>query len=106
MTSTSTRSALGSSSDGGSHEALLGGSGTALPGGCADYRPLDPPDMSAIPPGPGLFTGQAGEYVLIGPGVHTGWGGAGTTTTAKHGSAGPWSPPDAEKPATPTPPVN
>jgi hypothetical protein len=32
---------------------------------CADYKPLQPPNNSAIPEGPGLFTGSDGEWVLF-----------------------------------------
>ena len=32
---------------------------------CADYKPFRPPDNSAIPEGPGLFSGEDGEWVLF-----------------------------------------
>ncbi len=32
---------------------------------CADYKPFQPPNNSAIPEGPGLLTGADGEWVLF-----------------------------------------
>ncbi len=32
---------------------------------CADYKPFQPPNNSAIPEGPGLLTGAEGEWVLF-----------------------------------------
>jgi hypothetical protein len=32
---------------------------------CADYKPFQPPNNSAIPEGPGLLTGSEGEWVLF-----------------------------------------
>ena len=33
---------------------------------CADYKPFQPPNNSAIPEGPGLLTGSEGEWVAAG----------------------------------------
>ena len=32
---------------------------------CADYKPFQPPNSSAIPEGPGLLSGEEGEWVLF-----------------------------------------
>ena len=32
---------------------------------CADYKPMQPPNNSSIPEGPGLLTGTDGEWVLF-----------------------------------------
>ena len=32
---------------------------------CADYKPFQPPNNSAIPEGPGLLSGEEGEWVLF-----------------------------------------
>ena len=38
----------------------------ALVGACVPIRPADPPRRNTeIPQGPGLFTGEAGELVII-----------------------------------------
>ena len=39
--------------------------GAAVLTACADYKPFRPPNNSAIPEGPGLFTGSEGEWVLF-----------------------------------------
>jgi hypothetical protein len=38
----------------------------ALAGACVPIRPADPPrNNTEIPQGPGLFTGEAGEFVVL-----------------------------------------
>ncbi len=34
---------------------------------CAEGKPFDPPQAGEIPPGPGLFTGEDGEFRLLRP---------------------------------------
>ncbi len=33
--------------------------------GCGSYEPFDPPVAGEIPPGPGLFSGPSGEFVIF-----------------------------------------
>lgn len=34
---------------------------------CGEVRPFTPPATGEIPPGPGLFTGKKGEFVITPP---------------------------------------
>ena len=44
----------------------LGLLAVALVGACVPIRPADPPrNNTEIPDGPGLFTGEAGELVIL-----------------------------------------
>jgi hypothetical protein len=48
------------------HAVLAGLLATALAGACTAPRPADPPrNNTEIPEGPGLFTGAAGELVIL-----------------------------------------
>ncbi len=38
-----------------------------LVAGCADMEPFDPPVADEMQPGPGLFSGPTGEFVLLRP---------------------------------------
>lgn len=32
---------------------------------CGNYQPFQPPPADSIPAGPGVFTGEAGEFVIF-----------------------------------------
>ena len=34
---------------------------------CAGFEPMDPPSNTDIKPGPGLFSGKTGEFVIPSP---------------------------------------
>lgn len=45
---------------------FLGGAMLLLLGACADMKPLEYTEIHEIPAGPGLLSGEDGEFVLYG----------------------------------------
>jgi hypothetical protein len=66
---------------------------TLLLVGCADLEPFDPPVADSLRPGPGLFSGPTGEFVLSRP-----WPGARETGDT---TAAPAEPGDLTRPPPP-----
>jgi hypothetical protein len=47
--------------------ALLAAACLAALAACAGFEPMDPPSNTDIKPGPGLFSGKTGEFVIPSP---------------------------------------